>query len=286
MYYSPKLHDFGRLKKYSDHHFKLTVLRAYSVPGFESEVGQHVKHFVAKGEANDEKLQRNRARARNTIYELALCNPWELFVTFTLDQKKYDRKDLPKFQKNLSQFFRDYRKKYGVQVKYLLIPERHKDGCWHMHGFLMGLPLEHLHEFQQSEHLPYRILERMQKGKRVFTWEAYAKKFGFANIEIIENHEAASHYMLKYVTKETVSTIQELNAHMYYASQGLQRATLEQEGIVADKIFTSTPVFSGDYFSVFFFSDLKRALSYFAIYDESEVNESLPCLPQTISATG
>ena len=61
----------------------------------------------------------------DTIYELAACNPWDWFVTFTLDKNKYDRTNLPKFQKDLSQFIRDFRKKTGAQVKYMLIPEQH-----------------------------------------------------------------------------------------------------------------------------------------------------------------
>lgn len=256
MYLSKFVTDYGIVRDYNGNGFKLVELNYYKPGGFED------RKFTAKGEAgNDTKLYNNIVRARSRIFELALCNPWEWFVTLTLDPKKYDRKDLAKFIKDLSQMIRDYRKKNGITVKYLLIPEHHKDGCWHLHGLFMGLPEERLCKFQANQHLPVRILERIEQGVPVYTWVDYAVRFGYCVFEPVKNPTAVSKYITKYITKEMLNTIRELNAHSFYASQNLQRS----EVIMQDQLVRpiAEPDYKNDHCSVKWFEDICDALSFF-----------------------
>ncbi len=185
-------------------------------------------------EAEKERLACNLSRARSTIYELALCNDWEYFFTFTLDPKKYDRSDLKTFHKDLSRFFRKQRERHKINVKYLLVPEQHKDGInWHMHGFLMGLPEDHLRHFTLGEQLPYYIHYKLEKNEPVYDWEAYRKKFGFCNLEPICNLEASAKYITKYISKSMDNGIIQSNGHLYYSSQGLNRAKVTASGYFA-----------------------------------------------------
>ena len=249
--------DYGILRSYNGTKFKLVSMNCYRQAGIEDGT----RRYTEKGKANEEKLSNNLSRARARVFELAMCNPWNLYVTLTLDRQKYDRTDLQRFVKDFGQFIRDYRKKHGTAVKYLLIPERHRDGSWHMHGFLSGLPVVHLTEFTIADHLPYRILNRLQAGKRVFTWTAYAQRFGFSVIEHIENNEAASKYITKYITKEAMTTITELNAHMFYASKGLQGSLIINQDLLTRSI--SKPDYSNEYVAVKWFDDCQTALAHF-----------------------
>lgn len=133
---------------------------------------------------------------------------------------------MKKFIKDLSHFIRNYKASKGVDIKYLLIPERHQDGAWHMHGFLKGLPVEHLTPFRKKDRIPTKIRTRLEQGISVYTWTAYAERFGFADIEAIDNHEAVSKYITKYITEDLGRAVDDLNAHMYYCSKGLQKAEL------------------------------------------------------------
>ena len=99
-----------------------------------------------------------------------------------------------------------------------------------MHGFMHGIPEEALRAFTLKERLPRKIRARLKSGKEVFTWEEYAEKFGFADIERIECHEAAAKYITKYVTEDLARSVTESGAHAYYASQGLKRAEVVQCG--------------------------------------------------------
>lgn len=208
---------------------KLVRHNALRTKGIE-DVDQHTR----KGSVNDVKSDNNISRAKNRVFELALCNPWNIFLTFTLDPKKYNRNDLGKFRKDLSQFVRDYNKKYGLAIKYLLIPEEHKKGGWHMHGFLMGLPDEHLRLFTLSEKLPKYIREKLKSGQAVYEWEPYRKKFGFCDLEVVKDQFAVSAYVTKYITKDLDRTVRESGAHLYYCSQGLSRSVVIFRGKAND----------------------------------------------------
>lgn len=221
---------------------KLVRHNALRTKGIE-DVDQHTR----KGSVSDVKSDNNISRAKNRVFELALCNPWNIFLTFTLDPKKYNRNDLGKFRRDLSQFVRDYNKKYGLAIKYLLIPEEHKKGGWHMHGFLMGLPDEHLRLFTLSEKLPKYIREKLKNGQAVYEWESYRKKFGFCDLEVVKDQFAASAYVTKYITKDLDRTVTESGAHLYYCSQGLARSVVVFKGKANDGLVYD---YESDYNSV------------------------------------
>lgn len=253
-----KWHDLATLRSYADRKYKVTSMHAYCV----SEGDASDRNYTAKGKAgNDAKLADNLTRARSRVQELAFCNPWEWFVTFTLDKEKYDRYNLAKFSRDLGHFIRNYRSRNGCNVKYLLIPEKHKDGAWHMHGFLMGLPAEHLREFHLTDRLPAKIRVRLVNGKRVYTWDAYARRFGFADIEPIESNEAAGNYILKYITKDTAHSITKLNTHLFYASKGLEGAQIVYRDMLQRGI--EKPDYTNEYCTVKWFDDAAAAMKCF-----------------------
>ena len=221
---------------------KLVRHNALRTKGIE-DVDQHTR----KGSVSDVKSDNNISRAKNRVFELALCNPWNIFLTFTLDPRKYNRDDLQKFQRDISQFIRNYNRNHSLNIKYLLIPEEHKKGGWHMHGFLMGLPDEHLRLFTLSEKLPKYIREKLKNGQAVYEWEPYRKKFGFCDLEMVKDQFAVSAYVTKYITKDLDRTVKESGAHLYYCSQGLARSVVVFKGKANDGLVYD---YESDYNSV------------------------------------
>lgn len=187
-----------------------------------------------KGTANNEKLLENLSRTKNTIYELSECNEWDYFCTFTLDKQKYNRYNLDKFRIDFTQMIRNIRRKYNCDISYLLIPEKHKDGAWHMHGFIKNLPNEEIRAFGLDEKLPVYILDKIKGGNDVYEWLSYRKKFGFCDLERIRDKHRCSSYVTKYVTKDLLQSVKELNHKTYYCSQGLNRATEIKRGHLAE----------------------------------------------------
>lgn len=161
------------------------------------------------------------SRAKSKILALGLCNEWDYFTTFTLDPNKYDRFNLKKWQKDFSQWIRNYRKKTGYSFKYILIPEHHlKDYAWHMHGLIQGVPWEALKRFDPGKH-PIKLVT---KGYRYH--EGILNKFGYNSFGKIRSREATTKYLMKYITKTMAETNIGLGSHLYYASKGLNTPEL------------------------------------------------------------
>nr|CRY96366.1 hypothetical protein [uncultured prokaryote] len=176
-----------------------------------------------RGSVNISKLDESILRSKSKIFELAYCNEWDWFFTGTLNPNKQDRTDLELYHKQLCQWIRDYNKRYHLSIKFLLIPEKHKDGkSWHMHGFLQGLPSEHLKQFQVGDIMGKALAVKVLKGDIVYNWEPYQNRFGFCDLEPIRNAEAVSKYITKYINKELANSVTELNAHTYYHSRRIK----------------------------------------------------------------
>lgn len=191
----------------------------YKVVAFKGVRDPDVLHGCPKEEMRhyDSKLNEAFCRAKSMVLQYALCNPWEFFFTGTLDETKFDRHDLDAYQRKLSQFIRDKRKEYGTQVQYLLIPEQHKDGAWHIHGMLSGLPGSVLRRFRPPE--PRKLV-----NSEYLNWPDYQEKFGFCSLGPIKHPVATAFYITKYVSKELSQRGGDLGKHLYFHSRPLQKA--------------------------------------------------------------
>lgn len=178
---------------------------------------------------NENKLIQSLSRARRTVLELALCNEWAYFCTFTLDKEKYKRDDLPKFHEDITQFCADLRKKYkkmgyDFPIQYVFVPEEHKDGAWHMHGLLSDIsPV--LVSFSELRQQGYILPNDLIDGD-FYNWPDYAKKFGFCSLGKIRNKIATAFYTTKYITKQMDDCNLPVGAHSYYASRPLNRSVI------------------------------------------------------------
>lgn len=210
------------IKKYGDT-FRVCVFKS-SAP-FEPRASPVSREKL--GRCKGEKTESSVARAKRSVWELAMCNEWEYFATFTLDGEKYDRFNLERFRKDFSQWLRDERKRTGEEIRYLLVPEKHANGAWHMHGLFSGC------NTQLEVFSPPAPLDLVRGG--FLNWPRYQRKFGFCSMAPVRDHDAVAGYITKYVTKafrgeEGRDHSEELGGHLFYASQGLKRAEFCYQG--------------------------------------------------------
>lgn len=224
-------HDIAILKDYGGRKRKITLMRVLRTAGIEDDAEKPIR-----GTVNDEKLDSNISRAKAKVFEYAYCNEFEYFVTLTIDQKKYDRKDLKTYYKKFSKWLRDYSLKHRRKIEYLFIPELHDDGeSWHMHGFIRGIPEGHL--------------EKNRNG--YLDWPAYREKFGYMSIDKIRDRQKAASYITKYISKDLSDCIKELNAKMYYCSKGLKKAEVIKKGLLNSEF--SNPDYENEWVKVKWF---------------------------------
>lgn len=180
--------------------------------------GTDEKNRKSWGES-ETKMDNNIARARTAVKEIALCNPWEWFVTLTINPDKLDRYDLDGYHKKLGRFIVDQNKRRDPdrKITYILVPEKHQDGAWHMHGLIHGITVDD--DLYTNEH-------------GYLSWRPYEKSFGYLSISHIKHREKCINYVCKYVAKTLALDVQGVGSHLYYRSRGLKEPELIYRGKV------------------------------------------------------
>ncbi len=147
--------------------------------------------------AEQENRRKSFNRAKNKLFDLLMCNSdMGHFVTLTFDPKMIDRYSYSDIVRKLSQWLDNRVRRIGL--RYILVPEFHKDGAVHFHGFMNAqvLKLEKARSPKTG-----RLLSA--KGKQIYNVLDF--KYGFTTaIEIGENVDertACAKYIYKYITK-------------------------------------------------------------------------------------
>lgn len=171
------------------------------------------------------------SRLRSRIQELAFCNPWNCFVTFTLDPNKRDRYDIDEFEA-LTRHLKYVRHTRCPELRFMLILESHKDGAFHGHAF-MYLPADFIAE------------EFTVNSNGYLEWTDISSRFGYMSIKPFDGSPAAVFYVMKYVTKDI------LPGRVLRTSQGLKGAFVIASNV--DIVFhDSLNVYQGDYCCTYF----------------------------------
>ena len=185
-----------RIKTYADGSFEIMAADKpiFREPGWES---QHIveKDVLKRVQTQDvvsveksvENMDRAMRRARARVRDIALSNRFRWFVTLTLDGSKVDRYDMKEITRKLNNWCSNCVQKSGL--KYVLVPERHKDGAIHFHGFFAGdLPAI------DSGH-------KDKAGRTIYNLPSWTLGFTTA-VEISGDYHAAVGYCCKYIGKQ------------------------------------------------------------------------------------
>lgn len=151
---------------------------------------------------------RSLRRTKQSIYDLARCNDWCYFATFTFKDKNI-RYDYNLCKKKLTNFLRGFKERYCPNLKYLCVPELHKDNAIHFHALLSGFDLS--------------LLRKSGYRHNVYYFETYGKKIGINEVEVVRNSRRVSNYIAKYITKEFFQEELGQNVHRYIASKNLKK---------------------------------------------------------------
>ena len=231
-------------------------------------------HSREEEQHNSAKLDSNFSRARSMVLQYALCNPWEHFFIGTLDRAKFNCYDLDTYTAQLMQFIRDKRKKYAAKFQVLLVPEQHKDGAWHIHGLIRGLPDVVLAPFA-----PPAPKDLIDGG--FLNWPDYMEKFGFCSLAPIRDPVATAFYITKYVSKDLSRRAGDLGKHLYFHSRPLRKAEK------ASDVYLYNPELEGYCTEDHDFCKtgmVESAPWYFPYqWDGTELPEEIPLTPQPIS---
>ena len=164
-------------------------------------------------------------RTRRYFRVIVLCNPLELFCTFTFSPKKIDRYDYAECKRRLVKFFNNYRVRYSPIFRYAVAGERHRDNAFHFHGVVRGIRPEDFHVpmFLMKRH-PLGFLHRVPNTPGYLTWTKYEQSFGWFSCSLIRDREKCANYVIKYITKDSETWAK--GTKILLASQDLKRPQL------------------------------------------------------------
>lgn len=175
-----------------------------------------------------ENLDRARRRARSRVADIARCTDFAYFVTLTLAPDKIDRYDAAAVVRALSVWADNHVRRDGLA--YVLVPELHKDGAIHFHGFFnSALPVVDSGTLVRGEGKPRRPRNDMERaawlaagGHVVYNLPSWTYGFTTA-IELYGARRAAVSYVCKYITKAK----QKVGGRWYYSGGALGRPRVE-----------------------------------------------------------
>ena len=199
------------VKEYPNDKYKVTVFNnPLIIP--KPKKGRTVNRSSEK--PSDDAITESLRRTRTTIFDYALSNDFEYFVTFTFNPKKIDRYSIDETF-NTMKYWLNRQKKHSPDFAYVIVPEFHKDGAIHFHALI------------RAYNGDMKSTKVFQNGKRVYNVTGFTS--GFTNAQKMDdNQEKTAGYITKYITKDTINRF---NKRRYWASKNLQKPVKHYESL-------------------------------------------------------
>ena len=178
-------------------------------------------------------------QSANRLRDIIQANPdFKYFSTLTFDKQKVaSRSDAVELKRAISRFFQ------RLNIRYVLVPELHKDGSVHFHGVFDSAIEPYIKPFVLNKDKMSRAMAQMiRDGRELYDFSKYHKRFGFCSFELIHNKQAVANYVSKYIVKGFLDPKNRLFSHRFFASKGLNRPSfVDGSSLSADGL---EPVFS------------------------------------------
>lgn len=192
---------------------------------------------------NEVSVQKSLKRTKDKVFDYANAVEWQWFCTFTCSEEKvHDRTDYGEVSLKMTAWLRNMRSRYCPDMKYVLVPEKHKNGAWHFHGLFSdcsGLGFVAAVNNGKGANFGKPLV---RGGQQVYNISRY--KLGFTDCTEIRDTKKVANYILKYITKEMV--YETLGRKRYWNSKNLPRVKEEIALVNFDDFETFTKEFIQD----------------------------------------
>ena len=180
-----------------------------------SELLNHSKKVHASEPSEKQRehvIQSSMNRTVQKIYEISRANIWDYFLTLTFDRNKLDSSNYNLLCDKVSKWLNNLHSRYAPDLKYLIVPELHKDGKhYHFHGLLANIGNITLKDsgIKKNGHTIYNLSN----------W-----KYGFSTVTKVIDSNKVSAYITKYITKELCAVSK--NKRRYWTSKNCDTAKI------------------------------------------------------------
>lgn len=189
---------------------------------------------------NADKSSKSLDRARKMVFDIAMLNQWDWFITLTFSPDLIERTDFKSVSQRLYQWINDHLVKKFDNVKYLAVAEQHKKyekngkRAYHYHMLLSGVPDDIFIDSGTclikgwNKPIKYDTFYKLKKlgtvkdsdfKCSVFNVSTFRSGFSTA-IRVYQNGLGLASYFTKYIAKDLDSTDLPFGKAVYKCSRG------------------------------------------------------------------
>lgn len=251
-YVLPKYYSSGdvkrnsKLKTYPDGTKNLIVSKApifrdksflteteWNKPEQEIFIKKKVVHESVQSEPRLDSLK----RAKDSVFDLMLCNDFEYFFTGTINPDMFDSKNPVELLNPVQQWLKDMVKRYGLH--YVMIAEYHKKGGIHFHGCFASNKQLKMEDSGTKIYYGYKKPIKNSRaeflglsgGKTVYNLKTWS--FGWSTaIKLTGDKLRIARYITKYITKD----VRKIFGKFYWHSQNLNKPVITCHDIKYDDL--------------------------------------------------
>lgn len=152
-------------------------------------------NFITKEQEEHRKIKAEifLNKTKINIYDIAINNDWNYFITLTYSCEKVDRNSFSDCSKKIRKFMNNFsmrNKDTCPNFKYMIVHEKHLDGAFHFHGLIY---LEDSSTMLDSG-------KRDKKHRKIYNWAKWQN--GWSTATKVKNVEASCKYITKYITED------------------------------------------------------------------------------------
>ena len=201
-------------------------------------------------------LKSSLNRSKRMIYDYGRSNVWEWFFTLTFARvEQFTAENYSECSEKVRMWFKNIRKRYCPNLRYLIVPEQHESGEWHFHALVSNCDEltfvkavnnqkyrkdKNTHEIlldEKGQPVPNKyfgdyLRTSYPDGDFIYNIEQY--KNGFSTATRIKDTRKAVSYVVKYITQDLCECT--FGKRRYLPSLNLELPKISYIGGMADRL--------------------------------------------------
>lgn len=181
-------------------------------------------------EESDRSARNSLNRTKQNIYKYSRQADWEYFITLTFDGAKVDRYDFDICMNKAVTWLKNQRYRCAPDIKYLFVPEQHKDGAWHIHGVICDIGEMKLTDSGRVVIGKKSYIRTTENTNYPTIYNLSGWRFGFSTATKVKDKHKVATYITKYLTKDLCEST--FGKKRYYRSRNIPEP--EEKGFIVE----------------------------------------------------
>ena len=251
----------------------------------EQKENKEQKQEVDKNDKTDKKDNKDTGQTNNfrseqvsinrsiqTVYKYAQANSWQFFITLTFkrDAKVYVY-NYADCVKKITKWLNNQRCKCP-DLKYLVVPEMHKDGAFHFHGLIANCDGLTFSDSGRVEigNKAYKRTKENQHFPTIYNMDNW--KYGYSTATTVVSSCKSASYICKYITKDLIQGIGK--RRRFYPSNNLDLPEESEHFFDMDSLDALVESFGDalDYSKTQDIPEAHQRIRYFTVMQSSQEN--------------